>query len=143
MDPNTASTLNNAKSAGIAYRDVYFFPCSFGKSIQSQVDQFYNGLAMQLEALEKGEQIELVSDGGDDVRGLQAGYYPGWENDIDLSVYANEQVKSEPRETPEWRKQAVGKSYGMVWVDVETNPSSGCGWSRTHAEHCTFVHDLV
>lgn len=31
----------------------------------------------------------------------------------------------------------------MVWVDVETNPSSGCGWSRTHAEHCTFVHDLV
>ena len=85
----------------------------------------------------------MVSDGEDEFRGLSAGYYPGWENDIDLTVYENETLSSEPREEPEWRLNSVGKSYGMVWVDVETNPSSGCGWSRTHAEHCQFVHDLV
>lgn len=51
---------------------------------------------MQLEALERGEQIELVSDGEDDFRGLSAGYYPGWENDIDLSVYENEVLNNEP-----------------------------------------------
>ena len=40
---------------------------------------------MQMEALKRGETIELVSDDQivDDYRGLRAGYFPGWENDID------------------------------------------------------------
>lgn len=51
---------------------------------------------MELEALEKGESVEFVSDGEDEFRGLSAGYYPGWENDIDLSVYENETLPTGP-----------------------------------------------
>jgi hypothetical protein len=24
-----------------------------------------------------------------------------------------------------------GSEYGTVWIDVESNPSTGCGWSST------------
>ena len=146
VDPNCAHTLDNAKSAGIAYRDAYFFPCSFKKSARSQVDEFYNGIASQFEAIERGDQQVFVSDAQDDFKGFSAGYYPGWENDIDLSVYSEDELKgvqTHVREVPEWRKETLGKKYGMVWVDVETNPSSGCGWSRTHAEHCQFLKEIV
>lgn len=34
--------------------------------------------------------------------------------------------------------------YGTVWIDVETNPSSGCSWSGHDAtSNCQFVVDLV
>lgn len=30
-------------------------------------------------------------------------------------------------------------TYGMVWVDVETNPSSGCGWTSDYNGNCAFL----
>lgn len=34
--------------------------------------------------------------------------------------------------------------YGMVWLDVETNPSSGCSWKGHDAtSNCQFVTDLI
>lgn len=44
-----------------------------------------------------------------------------------------------------------GVKYGMVWIDVETNPSPGCGWAlpnatdanATAAASCTFMGELV
>lgn len=34
--------------------------------------------------------------------------------------------------------------YGTVWLDVETNPSSGCGWSTSdYTGNCNFLTDLV
>ncbi len=34
--------------------------------------------------------------------------------------------------------------YGSVWIDVETNPSSGCSWSgHDAASNCQFVTELV
>lgn len=37
-----------------------------------------------------------------------------------------------------------GSLYGMVWIDVETNPSSGCSWSgHDAASNCQFVTDIV
>lgn len=34
--------------------------------------------------------------------------------------------------------------YGKVWVDVETNPSSGCSWSGHDAtSNCQFLTDVV
>jgi len=122
------------------------FPCSHGKGAVAQADQFFNGLAMQLEKLEKGEPVEIFSDGTEDNQpGLRAGYYPGWENDIDLSVYEGEDLSNNiySEEVPEWRKNSVGKSYGMVWVDVEINPSTGCGWGTNYANNCNFLNDLV
>jgi hypothetical protein len=33
--------------------------------------------------------------------------------------------------------------YGMVWVDVETNPSTGCGWGTDHTGNCNFLTEIV
>lgn len=29
--------------------------------------------------------------------------------------------------------------YGMVWIDVETNPSAGCGWGADYNGNCNFL----
>jgi len=29
--------------------------------------------------------------------------------------------------------------YGMVWLDIETNPSSGCGWGTNYNSNCEYV----
>jgi GH25 family lysozyme M1 (1,4-beta-N-acetylmuramidase) len=34
-------------------------------------------------------------------------------------------------------------SYGMVWIDVETNPTSGCGWGTNHASNCEYLAEIV
>ena len=31
----------------------------------------------------------------------------------------------------------------MVWIDVETNTSPGCGWRTNHAENCNLLEELV
>lgn len=33
--------------------------------------------------------------------------------------------------------------YGMVWIDVETNPSSGCGWGSDHTGNCNFIIETI
>lgn len=34
--------------------------------------------------------------------------------------------------------------YGTVWLDVETNPSTNCGWSSSdYTGNCNFLNDLV
>ena len=100
---------------------------------------------MQFESLERGEEPVNYSDGTEDSHpGLRAGFYDGWENDIDLSVYEGEDLSVQSsNEVPEWRKQSVGKSYGMVWVDVESNPSSGCGWGTNYDNNCEFLRQLI
>ena len=35
-------------------------------------------------------------------------------------------------------------AYGKIWLDVETNPSSGCSWeSFSHASNCDYLSELV
>ncbi|CAD8049465.1 unnamed protein product [Paramecium primaurelia] len=37
-----------------------------------------------------------------------------------------------------------GSEYGTVWIDVESNPSTGCGWSSSdHTGNCQFLQDIV
>ncbi len=37
-----------------------------------------------------------------------------------------------------------GSNYGMIWLDIETNPSTGCGWGQgSGASNCNFVTELV
>ena len=40
---------------------------------------------------------------------------------------------------------ALGSAnYGMIWLDVETNPSTGCSWSSfSAASNCQYVGELV
>jgi GH25 family lysozyme M1 (1,4-beta-N-acetylmuramidase) len=33
--------------------------------------------------------------------------------------------------------------YGTIWLDIETNPSSGCGWSSDHNSNCVFLSELI
>ena len=35
-------------------------------------------------------------------------------------------------------------SYGKIWLDIETNPTSGCDWdSFSHASNCDYLTELV
>ena len=35
-------------------------------------------------------------------------------------------------------------NYGMIWLDIETNPSTGCSWTQgSGASNCQYVTDLV
>jgi hypothetical protein len=33
--------------------------------------------------------------------------------------------------------------YGMAWIDVESNPSSGCGWGNDYDGNCAFLTEIV
>jgi GH25 family lysozyme M1 (1,4-beta-N-acetylmuramidase) len=34
--------------------------------------------------------------------------------------------------------------FGMVWLDIETNPSTGCSWSgHDSASNCAYVQELI
>jgi hypothetical protein len=37
----------------------------------------------------------------------------------------------------------AGNLYGTVWIDVETNPSSGCGWGSDHNGNCAFLTETI
>ena len=34
-------------------------------------------------------------------------------------------------------------NFGMMWFDIETNPSPGCGWSGDQASNCNFLGELI
>ena len=35
-------------------------------------------------------------------------------------------------------------AYGTIWLDIETNPSTGCSWSiKSAAENCDYMQELV
>ena len=36
-----------------------------------------------------------------------------------------------------------GQNYGMIWLDIETNPSTNCGWGTGYVSNCQYVTDLV
>ena len=37
----------------------------------------------------------------------------------------------------------AGAAYSRVWLDIEQNPSAGCGWSTDLAQNCAFIAELV
>ena len=50
----------------------------------------------------------------------------------------------EEEPVPEWRQNVtLDASYGMVWLDIEKNPSRGCGWGTNYASNCQYVRELV
>lgn len=80
VDTNVVSNIRNSKAAGIAYNDIYHFPCSFGVSAASQVAADINN---------------------------------------------------------------AGRIFGMLWFDVETNPSSKCAWRSSKTDNCNFLGQLI
>lgn len=81
FDSNGLHNVNNARSAGIPYVDIYMFPCR-SKSAITQVSELVAGMG--------------------------------------------------------------SANYGMIWLDIESNPSTGCSWaSFSGAFNCQYVLDLV
>lgn len=80
IDSHAVGTLDAAKDGGVAYRDVYHFPCYGGVGAKAQVHDDY------------------------------------------------EHVKGH---------------FGMMWFDIETNPSPGCHWSSNKADNCRFMKELI
>jgi GH25 family lysozyme M1 (1,4-beta-N-acetylmuramidase) len=33
--------------------------------------------------------------------------------------------------------------YGTIWMDIETNPSRGCGWGSDTGSNCQFIAELL
>ena len=52
--------------------------------------------------------------------------------------------KSATNQVNELINHMGGSNYGMIWLDIETNPSSGCSWaSFSGSSNCAYVNELV
>lgn len=52
--------------------------------------------------------------------------------------------KSATAQVDEMMSGISANLYGMIWIDVETNPSSGCSWSgHDSSSNCQFLTDVV
>lgn len=51
--------------------------------------------------------------------------------------------KSATAQVDEMMNAIPANLYGMIWIDVETNPSSGCGWSSDTNSNCAFVNEII
>jgi len=39
--------------------------------------------------------------------------------------------------------QSYNATYGTIWLDIETNPSSGCGWSGSTSSNCNYIASMI
>ena len=135
VDVNAPLNIANARVAGFEDIDVYFFPCSYGKPIDTQVEEFYASVKNP-----KYVKALLESD-SNEAWGLQAG---GYED-----TNSKEENISNFVHVPETglRQKVLDAStelkFGIVWVDVETNPSPNCGWTTDFVKNCEFLSELV
>jgi hypothetical protein len=37
----------------------------------------------------------------------------------------------------------AGSSFGMLWFDIETDPSPGCSWSSSLTDNCNFLASMI
>jgi hypothetical protein len=36
-----------------------------------------------------------------------------------------------------------GVKFGQVWLDIETNPSDGCGWGTDYSSNCDYIGEML
>jgi GH25 family lysozyme M1 (1,4-beta-N-acetylmuramidase) len=126
VDPNINTNIKNSNAAGLI-TDIYMFPCR-GKSAADQVNQLVSAVGQP-----EGPAVRTVFD--EEQKGLRAGVgqRPGREIHFEGSAEVN---------LTEYRDK--DGAYGMVWIDVETNPSSGCSWSgHSAADNCAYLGQLI
>jgi hypothetical protein len=75
-------------------------------------------------------------------KGLSAGIYEEMDQteegdfvgDFDFAAWRAENVN----------ENSNGVNFGMVWIDVEINPSSGCSWtSYSWSSNCDYLNSLI
>ena len=81
--------------------------------------------------------LKSTEEGG--ARGSSAGLY----NVEDDSAEHLEHV-----DHSDWRLDnnvdALEAGFGMVWIEVEVNPTKGCGWTgHTHESNCEYLHETI
>lgn len=75
------------------------------------------------------------------VQGLQNARSAGMITDVYMFPCRG---KSGTAQVDEMMNAIPGSLYGMIWIDVETNPSPGCSWSgHDAASNCNFVMEIV
>jgi hypothetical protein len=132
-DANGKNNVNNARSAGIPYVDVYMFPCR-SKSATTQVNELMSSLGVT-----SNGAVETPIENYPSAKGVSAGY-----------VSDERVVNGEYESTfAEWRAANVvedgaangAANFGMVWLDIEINPSSGCSWtSYSWSSNCDYLN---
>jgi len=145
FDSSSITNLQNARSAGIAYTDVYMFPCR-GQSASTQMVDLIN----DLKATSKGLPLKKTNYSSDVIsaKGLRAGYSMQEKNSPIRKkkiIQSNGSSSSRNKTRPSWRPEpSPGAEYGMIWLDIEYNPSSGCSWaSYSAADNCEYVQELA
>lgn len=113
FDSSSITNLNYAWNADIPYNDVYLFPCR-GKSASQQVDDLINDLSKGLNATQH----------------LRKKRSKDFYKKLNISI-------------PKWRKHGPDVKYGMIWMDIEINPSGGCGWGTNYASNCQYLEELL
>jgi hypothetical protein len=134
-DSNANANINNARAAGLPYVDVYMFPCR-GKSATDQVNQMMASLGVS------AAQFDDAIPHHPQAKGMSAGSSPS------ETKVSNQEFNST---FAEWRAANVvedgssnGANFGMVWIDVEENPSSGCSWtSYSWDSNCNYLNDMI
>jgi GH25 family lysozyme M1 (1,4-beta-N-acetylmuramidase) len=53
------------------------------------------------------------------------------------------QQKTPESQVDEMVKQLGGTHYSSIWIDMETNPSTGCGWSTDFDANCAFTERVI
>ena len=62
---------------------------------------------------------------------------------VDLYFFPCAHSKSASSQVDDFIKELGGEKFGMVWVDVENNPSTGCNWISDHAKNCQFLNEII
>ena len=61
-----------------------------------------------------------------------------------LEITAAQQVSDFISALGSEEENSTNGLYCTIWVDVETNPSTGCGWSSSdYTGNCNFLNDLI
>eukprot|EP01084_Bolivina_argentea_P027494 51105_1 len=142
FDSTSITNLNNAAKAGVPYNDVYLFPCR-GKSAASQVDAMIADLASGLNGGPIHHNYPLASN--DKIApGLKAGYSQSKTSRLIRDGFITNMTElKKHKDIPKWRQTDVDATYGMIWMDIENNPSSGCGWGKDYSSNCEYLQQLL
>jgi len=145
FDSSSIPNLENARSAGIEYTDVYMFPCR-GLSASTQMIDLINDLKAGL----NGKPVKSRNDSSNLVgaKGLRAGYTLEERNDPNRKKKIKQlgDVSNAVNKTRPWWRPTPSPEveYGMIWLDIEYNPSSGCSWaSYSASSNCQYVQELA
>jgi len=146
-DVNGPQNVKNAQAAGIQYVDIYMFPCR-SKDAATQVNELVDYMNSHLAMSDEELALATNSKGEVDLGapGMRAGFYSMPEETVESEKeLLVERLLSETQQqkVPEFRKDIVSTSYGMIWLDIETNPSTGCGWGTGYTSNCQYVTELV